>query len=289
MIADRNARRQDAPEPPAHADYGLAPGAVPPSPRIDEVAGGVARTIDPATFRYAMSLAHMRAAKWGAGQTDPRIFACPETPVIGVERQPVDTSALEAPWSSHVPSLARGMRQAISDSTTRLLGPHADESEAHAHRVGALFKLADRLVEDGTLEAPVEGEETQHRLQKCAYIAQQMGSEVDYEFDFLGNGAFSTDLAVDVHYRGDARDGSEPFGGDPGRIGDFVRLVHKRTTEWLQVATFAICPTGMPTSREEFVELVSRRGSAHARRLVGGVFDDVASLGGPGRQGSQGA
>jgi len=85
-------------------------------------------------------------------------------------------------------------------------------------------------------------------------------------------------LAVDVHYRADGRGGSEPFGGNADRIEGFVRLVRGRTTEWLQVATFAICPAGMPPSRAEFVEYVSRHGSAYERKFVGGVFDEVGLL-----------
>jgi len=152
-------------------------------------------------------------------------------------------------------------------------------ASGHARRVGALFALADRLVAEGVLAGALGGMGVQHRLQKCVYIAQRLGARIGYEFDFLANGAFSTELAVDACHRGDARGGSDPFGGMPGRLERFLVLVRGRTTEWLQLATFAARPADKPSSRGEFVDRVAWNGSGYDRRLAARVFDAVASLG----------
>jgi len=94
--------------------------------------------------------------------------------------------------------------------------------------------------------------EVQHRLQKCVYVAQQMGADMGCEFDFLGSGAFSTNLAIAACHREDARGGHGPFGGAPGRLEGFLDLVRSHTTEWLQVAAFAVRPSSAPLSRAEF-------------------------------------
>jgi len=73
-------------------------------------------------------------------------------------------------------ALPGDMLRAMGDDAPRPPVPQAGGEGARAHRVGTLFKLADLLVRENVLEDPVEGTESQHRLQKCAYIAQQMGS-----------------------------------------------------------------------------------------------------------------
>jgi len=148
----------------------------------------------------------------------------------------------------------------------------------YAHRVGTLFKLADLLVAEGVLKDQFEDMEVQHRLQKCVYIAQQMGADMGYRFCFLGSGAFSTNLAIDVCHRGDARGGSDPFARIPGRLEGFLGLVREHTTEWLQIATFAMRPSNAALSKEKFVDRVAWNGSGYNRKRAARVFDAVAAL-----------
>ncbi|MDD9808817.1 MAG: hypothetical protein OXU25_03155 [Thaumarchaeota archaeon] len=154
---------------------------------------------------------------------------------------------------------------------------------AYAHRVATLFRFADRLAAEGALGGPLEDMEVQHRLQKCAYVAQQMGAGIDYEFGFMCSGAFSADLAVDVYQRDAAHGGSDPFAGMAGRTGEFLGLVRGRSTEWLRLLTFAVRPAASRPSRAEFVELVAWRGSGHDRKLAARAFDAVAALRGSGQ------
>lgn len=159
--------------------------------------------------------------------------------------------------------------------------PAGSPDSKHAHRVGTLFRLADLLVSEGVLDGPFDDMEVQHRLQKCVYVAQRMGADMGYEFDFLGSGAFSTNLAVDICHLGNARGGSDPFEGDPGKLEGFLGLVREHTTEWLQVATFAMRPSSASLSRSEFVDRVAWNGSGYSRKRAARVFDAVAALGKP--------
>ena len=156
---------------------------------------------------------------------------------------------------------------------------------AYAHRVATLFRFADRLAAEGALGGSLEDMEVQHRLQKCAYIAQQMGAGIDYEFGFMRSGAFSADLAVDIYQRDAANGGFDPFAGMTGGIGGFLGLVRGHTTEWLRLAALAVRPAATPPSKSEFVDRVARGGSANERRLAAGVFDAVSALLGAGEAG----
>lgn len=149
---------------------------------------------------------------------------------------------------------------------------------ARARRAGALFRLADRLVEEGVLDGPLDDMETQHRLQKCAYIAQRLGADIGYEFGFLGSGAFSDGLAVDIYHRWAARGGAWPFEGMPREEAGFFRLVRGHSRGWLQTATLALEPRETPLTREGFAEHVARGNSRLDRRLAASVFDEVRAV-----------
>jgi len=170
--------------------------------------------------------------------------------------------------------VARRAAQKVPEGLRPAGGPDGE----HARRVGTLFRLADRLAAEGVLDGPFKDMEVQHRLQKCVYIAQQMGADMGYRFGFLGSGAFSTNLAVDMCHREDARGGSDPFASVPDRLGEFLRLVRSHTTEWLQVATFAMRPSNASLSRAEFVDRVAWNGSGYGRRRAARVFDAVAAI-----------
>lgn len=284
MAAERKAQRQDELEAPARTSY-VSPYIALPPHNIGEAVPG-ARVMGSTEFLYAMSVGRRLARQRAPGQTSPRVFERPESPAHKAELQATD-GALEAPWRQQVPLLAGGMRRTVSDATLELLRPQAGKDGARARRVGTLFKLADFMVRKGVLEAPVEGMETQHRLQKCAYIAQQMGAGLDYKFRFLESGAFSTGLAVDIYQRGAARGGTEPFGGDCEREEVFLRLVRGRSDGWLRIATFAVCPSGVPADRDGFVDHVTWHDPGLDHRLVASVFDEVRALAGPVGGGSQ--
>lgn len=158
--------------------------------------------------------------------------------------------------------------------------PANSPDDGHARRVGTLFRLGDLLAAEGVLDGPFDDMGVQHRLQKCVYIAQRMGADMGYRFGFLGSGAFSTNLAIDVCHRKNARGGSDPFAGDPGRLEAFLGLVRGHTTEWLQVATFAMRPSNASLSRAEFVDRVAWNGSGYNRKRAAKVFDAVAALSG---------
>jgi len=177
-------------------------------------------------------------------------------------------------------SLAAGPLAATAPGAARV-GPRA-------WRVGTLSKFADRLAAEEVIAGSLDDPTVQHRLQKCAYIAQRMGSGLDYSFRFLESGAFSTVLAVDIYRLGAARGGLEPFGGDRERAGAFLRLVRGRPDSWLRVATFALRPTDVPPNREEFVDYVTWHDAGLDRGLVAGVFDEVRAMAGSGG-GRQGA
>lgn len=173
---------------------------------------------------------------------------------------------------------ARSPRRRISVGFKTLDNTADGPNSAYAHRVGTLFRLADLLTSEGALDTPTEDLKVQNRLQKCAYIAQQMGANVDYEFGFMRDGAFSTELAVDVYQRNMAGVGADPFAAVRGRLAGFLGLVSGHTTEWLQLATFAVRPAAARPSRAEFADRVAWSGSGYDRRRAVRVFDAVAAL-----------
>lgn len=157
-------------------------------------------------------------------------------------------------------------------------GDAVRHSPERARRAGTLFRFADRLVAEGVLEGPLRDMTAQNRLQKCAYIAQRLGADIGYEFDFLNSGEFSDDLAVDIYHRWMARGGSWPFVGMPREEGGFFRLVRGHSTEWLQIATLAMNDRETPRTRGDFVDRVTGRNSNLDRRLAARGFDEVGEV-----------
>lgn len=198
------------------------------------------------------------------------------------------TDALQEPAYGGEARSASDFEGAIRETAARQASPMAEAlgstaasaapAGPRAWRIGTLSKFAEYVVREGVIGGPLDSPTVQHRLQKCAYIAQRMGAGLDYEFGFLESGALSTDLAVDIYRRGAASGGAEPFGGDGERAGAFLRLVRGRSDSWLRVATFALCPRGVPAGREEFVDYVTWHDAGLDRRLVAGVFDEVRAL-----------
>lgn len=118
--------------------------------------------------------------------------------------------------------------------------------------VGTLVKFIAYLKRNGILD-DVEAPGGHHRLHKYAYIAKGLGMRLGYDFDFLENGAFSSDMEVDLFGLDVARGGMEPFAGDAGASREFLGLVRGRGAEWLQVATFAMRDRGRKGALDGFL------------------------------------
>ena len=126
-------------------------------------------------------------------------------------------------------------------------------------RVGTLAKFVARLAKNGTLrkgyslKAPADA----RIVQKCAHIAQGLGISLGYEFSLLENGAFSSDLEMDLCRLEIGRGGTDPFAENEATAAAFERLVAGRETEWLEAATFALHPKSKWRTGAEFAK---RRG-----------------------------
>lgn len=158
--------------------------------------------------------------------------------------------------------------------------PRADADQAlQRARVAMARELAGfieylidkRIIDDAAAVATVEGS---RNLQKYAYIAQSLGMQIGYKFDFIESGAFSTDLAVDAHRLNTSDIGTEKFRPDARASEEFVGLVSGKEAEWLQVATFAARARGADDALDAFVK------ARHARMdydmsLINGVFSEV--------------
>jgi len=146
--------------------------------------------------------------------------------------------------------------------------------EPRAELVGTLTRFIAYLKRNGILE-DIEAPLGHHLLHKYAYIARGLGMRLDYDFDFLENGAFSADLEVDLFGLEAARGGTEPFGGDAGASEAFLGLVRGREAEWLQLATFAMRRRGRQGALGEF--LGRPRGIiSYDRRMAEDAFGAVA-------------
>ncbi len=169
-----------------------------------------------------------------------------------------------------------------------LSGGTPAQARRAAERLGTLFRLFNYMHRVGALGAgdTLDRLETQNAMHKYAYVAKRLGVPLDYEFEFMENGAYSGEIFMDVYYRGCAAGGAEPFANEPGLSRTFVRLVKGRGAEWLHLTTFALDEGHAGESREGFVARVRRVNPEYERGLAGEVFDHVAAcLGGEaGRQ-----
>ena len=123
---------------------------------------------------------------------------------------------------------------------------------SRAELVGTLARFIAYLQRNGIM-GDVDAPRGHHKLHKYAYIAKGLGMRLGYRFDFLENGAFSSDLEVDLFRMGMARGGAEPFGGDARRSAAFLELVRDKRAEWLQIATFAMRDRCKEGALEEFL------------------------------------
>lgn len=158
---------------------------------------------------------------------------------------------------------------------------YAQEGEGgeRPRRTGTLFRFVNYLRRMGVLEDgdTLDSLEVQQALQKYAYIAKQVGLDLDYSFRFLDVGAFSADIGMDIYRRSCANGGTEPFEDDPAASRTFLEIVRGRDIEWLEAATLAMDGRHEGETRGEFVERVKRENLSCGRDTAGEVFDHVRS------------
>lgn len=169
-----------------------------------------------------------------------------------------------------------------------LLGDTPAQARRAAERLGTLFRLFNHMHRAGVLgsDGTLDRLEVQNAMHKYAYVAKRLGVPLDYEFEFMENGAYSGEIFMDIYYRGCAAGGAEPFADDPAAARTFARLVGKKKAEWLHLTTFALDERHTGESRDDFVARVRRANPEYGNGLACEVFDHVAAcLGeGAGRQ-----
>lgn len=146
-----------------------------------------------------------------------------------------------------------------------------------AELIGRLVQFIDYAVENGVLEG-ADALDTfigRHVIQKHAYIAQELGMDIGYRFEFLKHGAYSPAMAVDIYERDLAVMGPVAFDPEPRESRAFVDLVRGRGPKWLQVATFAMRDRGTLGACEAFINDRYRH-LEYDHGLVKGVFAEVA-------------
>ncbi len=139
-----------------------------------------------------------------------------------------------------------------------------------------LASLITRLQRDGLLADNVATTfEPLHTLQKHAYIAKTLGVGLDYEFEFLENGAFSPMLGIDVCDLDGAGGTLDPFEGIPGAFETFVALVEGRGRPWLQATTFALRDLDLDDTDDEFAARVMHGSRMYEKKMLKRVFAHV--------------
>ncbi len=191
--------------------------------------------------------------------------------IVPIRNECLVGGGTDAPHASE-PQLA-ATRQEGAGAHVNHTGTEIERME----RIGTLFRFFNYLhmkgvLADGdTLDKP----EVQHKLQRCAYIAKKLGTDMGYEFGFLDSGAFSTDIAIDIYDRGCGEGGTEPFVRDPDASRMFVHMVQGRNVEWLDVATFALRENHGNETLDEFVKRMKRENIEYGKKLVMDVFGHV--------------
>ena len=158
----------------------------------------------------------------------------------------------------------------MTASTTPGRGTHDSGATA------MLASLITRLQRAGLLADNVATTfEPLHELQKHAYIAKTLGVGLDYEFEFLENGAFSPMLGIDACDLAVAGGTLDPFGGIPGAFETFVALVEGRGRLWLQATTFALRDFELDDTDDEFAARVMHASRMYEKKMLKRVFAHV--------------
>lgn len=142
-------------------------------------------------------------------------------------------------------------------------------------RVGTLARFIEYLKANGVVEGRPKEFEEHHVLQKYAYLASMLGAPLHYEFDFLENGAYSSDLAIDLYANARPGSGTSPFKKNPKAGVILVRMVSGRGKRTLQAMTFAMRDMLEEVEREEFVDTMCRERGLYGRRMLEWSFDRV--------------
>lgn len=142
-------------------------------------------------------------------------------------------------------------------------------------RAVALAGLVEYLEENGVVEGRPETFEEHHAMQKYTYLANAFGEPPHYAFDFLENGAYSSDLAIGLYAGEKSGVGAPPFRGNAEAGEAFVQMVQGRGRLTLQAMTFAMRDMRSGTGRSEFVDTMRRERSRYSRRLLEWAYDRV--------------
>ena len=205
---------------------------------------------DPVRGKPLAALAGPGGETWGSAAHAPGAW-----PGLGVRESPVNAGSLAALLAG-MPSPAAGTPLRVPVTLPAQQGLAGDGAAAaatrHAERVGTLARFIDYLVANGIMDG-LGVSRGRHRLHKYAYIAKGLGTSMDYDFDFLENGAFSVKLEVDTFRLDDAAGGAEPFAGDAQVSAAFLELVRGKEPRWLQLATFAVRERGREGALEDFM------------------------------------
>lgn len=145
----------------------------------------------------------------------------------------------------------------------------------HGERVGTLVKFIGYLEKNGVIGGAPGTFDARHAMQKYAYLAKDLGAPIEYQFDFLENGAYSAVLAADLYTLELADGGTPAFGKRSGAGEAFVRLVRGRGRLALQAMTFAVRDMRAGVGRGEFVRGVGREHGQYSGRLLGWAYDAV--------------
>ena len=143
-------------------------------------------------------------------------------------------------------------------------------------KIVMLASLIKRLQQADLLEGELLTTfEAQNKLQKHAYIAKTLGVPLDYEFNFLENGAFSTDMSIDIYETDGVKDTIDPFGQMPGAFETFVDLARGRGSRWLQATTFALRDLELDDTDDEFAARVMHGSRLYEKKMLKRVFAHV--------------
>lgn len=142
-------------------------------------------------------------------------------------------------------------------------------------RVGTLARFVEYLQSNGVVRGSPKTFEEHHAVQKYSYLASALGAPLHYEFDFLENGAYSSDLALDLYAEARPGSGASPFKKN-ARAGDLlVRMVAGRGKRTLQAMTFAMRDMREGMGRDDFVDIMCRERGLYERRTLEWAFDRV--------------
>lgn len=177
-----------------------------------------------------------------------------------------------------VESLFATIRDGVNDAQSSMPEPATAKVVAleQPSNIVMLASLIERLQQAGLLEGDLLTTfEAQNKLQKHAYIAKALGVPLHYEFNFLENGAFSTDMSIDIYDTDGIKDTIDPFGQMPGAFEIFVDLARGRGSRWLQATTFALRDLELDDTDDEFAARVMHGSRLYEKKMLKLVFAHV--------------